>query len=53
MIARAGMNLATWFFLGVGGRSREARVTGYALVGLTVVDGATGYVLSRRTEHAD
>jgi hypothetical protein len=50
MIARAGMNLAmAAYFLGVGGKSREARVTGYVLMGLTVVDCATGVTLSRRT----
>ena len=41
------------YFLGVGGDSREARVTGYALLGLTVVDGATAVALSRRTAPAD
>ncbi len=50
MIARAGMNLAmAAYFLGVGGKSRAARVTGYALLGLTIVDTATGVTLSRRT----
>ena len=37
------------YFLGVAGTSREARWTAYALLGLTVVDGATGVALSRRT----
>ena len=50
MIARAGMNLAmAAYFFGVGGKSRAARATGYALMGLTVVDCATGVTLSRRT----
>ncbi len=50
MIGRAALNLAmAAYFLGVGGKSREARWTGYALLGLTVVDGATGVALSRRT----
>jgi hypothetical protein len=50
MIGRAALNLAmAAYFLGVGGKSREARWTGYALLGLTVVDGATGFALSRRT----
>ena len=50
MIARAGMNLAmAAYFLGVGGKSPAARVTGYVLMGLTVVDTATGVTLSRRT----
>ena len=50
MIARAGMNLAmAAYFLGVGAKSRAPRVTGYALLGLTIVDTATGVTLSRRT----
>lgn len=50
MVGRAAMNLAmAAYFLGVGGKSRDARVTGYVLLGLTVVDGATGVALSRRT----
>jgi hypothetical protein len=50
MIGRAGLNLAmAAYFFGVAGGSREARWTGYALLGLTVVDGATGAALSRRT----
>lgn len=50
MIGRAALNVAmAAYFLGVAGKSRDARVTGYALLGLTVVDGATGVALSRRT----
>ena len=50
MIGRAALNLAmAAYFLGVGRKSREARWTGYALLGLTVADGATGVALSRRT----
>ncbi len=50
MIGRAALTVAmAAYFLGVAGKSREARWTGYTLLGLTVVDGATGVALSRRT----
>jgi len=51
MIGRAALNLAmAAYFFGVGGKSREAKVTAYSLLALTVVDGATGVaLLSRRT----
>jgi hypothetical protein len=48
MIARAGLNLAQAAYLhGVGGQSAPARAGAAALVGLTVVDAATGLALRR------
>ncbi len=53
MVARAALNVAmAAYFLGVAGKSRDAKLTGVALLGLTVVDGATALALRQRENGA-